>query len=87
MSSAWGVVCLRPTQSRCSGTRLRLRCGAAAAGTRGAAYARGMDERRADFSELPPSTRLDDTIATVDTDPVPDPHADRNVSLDDALRD
>ena len=40
-----------------------------------------------DYSNLPPSVRLDETIASVDTEPVPDPQAGRNVDQHRALRD
>jgi hypothetical protein len=40
-----------------------------------------------DYRSLPPSGRLDETIASVDVDPVPDPHAGRNVDQHRALRD
>ena len=40
-----------------------------------------------DYSSLPPSVRLDETIASVDAEPVPDPHAGRNVDQHRALRD
>ncbi|HWI43752.1 MAG TPA: hypothetical protein VNS81_09025 [Nocardioides sp.] len=40
-----------------------------------------------DYRTLPVTTPLDQTIATVDADPLPDPHAGRNVDQDDALRD
>ncbi len=40
-----------------------------------------------DYRSLPPGVRLDDTIASVDADPLPDPRAGRNVDLLLALRD
>ncbi len=40
-----------------------------------------------DYRRLPPSVRLDDTIASVDADPVPDPQEGRNVDQHRALRD
>jgi hypothetical protein len=40
-----------------------------------------------DFSSLPPNVRLDETIASVDAEPVPDPQAGRNVDQHRALRD
>lgn len=40
-----------------------------------------------DYRSLPPSVRLDETIASVDVDPAPDPHAGRNVDQHRALRD
>lgn len=44
-------------------------------------------DREPDYRTLPPGVRLDETIATVETDPVPDPTAGRNVDLHRALRD
>ncbi len=40
-----------------------------------------------DFNNLPPSVRLDETITSVDPEPVPDPQAGRNVDQHQALRD
>jgi len=40
-----------------------------------------------DYRTLPPGTRLDATIASVDADSVPDPAAGRNVDQHRALRD
>jgi hypothetical protein len=40
-----------------------------------------------DYSNLPPSVRLDETIASVDAESVPDPQAGRNVDQHRALRD
>lgn len=40
-----------------------------------------------DYRRLPPVVRLDETIASVDPDPVPDPEAVRNVDQHRALRD
>ena len=40
-----------------------------------------------DHSTLPASVRLDETIASVDGRPVPDPHAGRNREQHEALRD
>ena len=40
-----------------------------------------------DYSSLPPNVRLDETIASVDAEPVPDPQAGRNVDHHRALRD
>jgi hypothetical protein len=40
-----------------------------------------------DYRTLPPQVRLDETVATVDADPVPDPSAGRNISQHEALRD
>ncbi|QNN53770.1 heme biosynthesis protein HemY [Nocardioides mesophilus] len=47
----------------------------------------GAVEPGRDYRRLPPDLRLDDTIATVDPDPVPDPDAGRNVDQHRALRD
>lgn len=40
-----------------------------------------------DYRRLPPAVRLDETIATVDADPVPDPDEVRNLDQHRALRD
>jgi hypothetical protein len=40
-----------------------------------------------DYRALPPEVSLDETIATVDPDAVPDPAAWRNVDQHRALRD
>ena len=40
-----------------------------------------------DFRRLPPGVRLDETIASVEANPVPDPEAGRNVDQHRALRD
>jgi hypothetical protein len=40
-----------------------------------------------DYSSLPPAQRLDETIATVDADTVPDPQAGQNLDQHRALRD
>jgi hypothetical protein len=40
-----------------------------------------------DYKTLPSPVQLDDTLATVDADPVPDPTAGRNVEQHAALRD
>jgi len=40
-----------------------------------------------DFRTLPPVVRLDETIASVEADSVPDPAAGRNVDQHRALRD
>jgi hypothetical protein len=45
----------------------------------------GSPER--DYKTLPQQVQLDDTVATVDADPVPDPNAGRNVDQHIALRD
>ena len=44
-------------------------------------------EKLADYRTLPPGMRLDETIASVDADSVPDPAAGRNVDQHRALRD
>jgi hypothetical protein len=40
-----------------------------------------------DYRNLPPAVSLDETIASVDPDAAPDPHAGRNVDQHQALRD
>ena len=40
-----------------------------------------------EFSSLPPNVRLEETIASVDPELVPDPLAGRNVDQHRALRD
>jgi hypothetical protein len=40
-----------------------------------------------DYSSLPPDQRLDQTIATLDADTVPDPQAGQNLDQHRALRD
>jgi hypothetical protein len=40
-----------------------------------------------DFKTLPRQVQLDDAVATVDADPVPDPTAGRNIEQHAALRD
>lgn len=40
-----------------------------------------------DYSSLPPNVRLDETIASVEAEPVADPQAGRNVDQHRALRD
>jgi len=47
----------------------------------------GTAKPEPDYRTLPPSVRLDETIASVDMDPVPDPAAGRNVDQHRALRD
>jgi hypothetical protein len=47
----------------------------------------GSEELVPDYRTLPLGVRLDDTIASVDADPVPDPVAGRNVDQHRALRD
>lgn len=37
------------------------------------------------YDELPPTVSVDHTIAEHDPDDAPDPHAGRNVALDEAL--
>ena len=44
-------------------------------------------EVKRDYRSLPPAVRLEETIATVDADPVPSPEAGRNVDQHRALRD
>jgi hypothetical protein len=39
------------------------------------------------YRRLPPEVKLEDTIATVDADPVPDPDAGRSLEQHRALRD
>jgi hypothetical protein len=45
------------------------------------------DPSERDYKTLPPPVQLDDTVATIDADPVPDPTAGRNVEQHAALRD
>ena len=45
------------------------------------------DRRQGAFTRLPESPRLEDTVASIDPDDVPDPHAGRNVDQHRALRD
>lgn len=40
-----------------------------------------------DYRTLPPKVRLDETIASVDPDPAPEPEAGRNMDQHRALRD
>lgn len=40
-----------------------------------------------DYRRLPPAVRLEETIASVHADPVPDPEAARNLDQHRALRD
>lgn len=40
-----------------------------------------------DYTHLPPRVRLEDAIATVDVEPLPDPQGGRNVDQHQALRD
>jgi len=44
-------------------------------------------EPKKDYRTLPPGVRLDETIASVEPDPAPDPDAGRNVDQHRALRD
>ncbi len=39
------------------------------------------------YRNLPPTVRLEETIASVEPDPAPDPEAGRNVDQHRALRD
>ena len=48
---------------------------------------RGGEKREPDYRTLPPEVRLEDTIASVEPDPVPDPEAGRNMDQHRALRD
>lgn len=45
------------------------------------------EEPDRDYRRLPPDLRIDETIASVDADPVPDPDAGRSVDQHRALRD
>jgi hypothetical protein len=45
------------------------------------------DETRPDFRSLPPQVRLEETIASVDPGPVPEPEAGQNVDQRRALQD
>ena len=47
----------------------------------------GSEKLMPDYRTLPPGMRLDETIASVDVDSVPDPAAGRNVDQHRALRD
>lgn len=47
----------------------------------------GESKSKQDYRSLPPEVRLEDTIASVEADPVPDPEAGRNVDQHRALRD
>ncbi len=44
-------------------------------------------KREQDYRSLPPQVRLEDTIASVEPDPAPDPDAVRNIDQHRALRD
>ena len=46
-----------------------------------------MTDGEGRFDTLPPSVPIDETIAEHDPDDAPDPHAGRNVAIDEALRD
>ncbi len=49
---------------------------------------RSKDTRREqDYSSLPPSPKLDETIGSVHAGPVPDPDAGRDLDQHRALRD
>jgi len=48
---------------------------------------RGAVQPKKDYRNLPPGVRLDETIASVEPDPAPDPDAGRNVDQHRALRD
>jgi hypothetical protein len=45
-----------------------------------------MDTPR-DFSALPETVRLEDTVESVETSPAPDPQGGQNAAQNDALRD
>lgn len=45
------------------------------------------EKPKQEYRSLPPEVRLDDTIASVDPDLVPDPEGVRNVDQHRALRD
>ncbi len=45
------------------------------------------DEGRPDFRSLPPQVRLEETIASVHADPVPEPQAGQDVEQRRALQD
>lgn len=47
----------------------------------------GRADPQQDYRSLPQPVRLDDTIATVDPGPVPDPEAGRNAEQHRTLRD
>ena len=47
----------------------------------------GSEKLVRDYRTLPPGVRLDETIASVDADSVPDPATGRNVDQHRALRD
>ena len=48
-------------------------------------HPQGQSKR--DYKRLPPQVPLDDTVGTVDADPVSDPTSGRNVEQHAALRD
>ncbi|MDN4162178.1 hypothetical protein [Nocardioides abyssi] len=48
---------------------------------------RRHDGHRPDYTTLPPEVTLEETVRSVDADPVPDPHAGRNVDQHAALQD
>ena len=47
----------------------------------------GGEKPGPDYRSLPPGVRLDETIASVEATPAPDPDAVRNVDQHRALRD
>lgn len=47
----------------------------------------GSAKPEPDYRSLPPGVPLDETVASVDPDPVPDPVSGRNVDQHRALRD
>ena len=47
---------------------------------------RGVNPKQ-DYRSLPPKVRLEDTIASIEPDPAPDPEAVRNLDQHRALRD
>ena len=44
-------------------------------------------KREQDYRTLPPTVSLDETIASVESEPAPDPNAGRNIDHHRALRD
>jgi hypothetical protein len=46
-----------------------------------------VEKTGGDYSALPPTVRLDETITSVDAAPLPDPHAGRNMDQHRALCD
>jgi hypothetical protein len=47
----------------------------------------GGEKPARDYRSLPPQVRLEDTIESVEADPVPEPEAGRNLDQHRALRD